>query len=203
LFGTTTAKSLSVIAMNSRAKEVGYGDSYTYDAYPDVSALQYMSHSPPGSVRERSIRPEDSASVVARPKETGVDTQEVSQDVLPPERKPHIKHGFLSVIGSWMWEILSCAIAVGAIAGTFLSLREYNGRPLRDWPHAITPNTLVSVLVTISKAAVAIPLAEGVSQLKWSWYRKKSQALKDVARFDEASRGVFGAARLIFWLSPL
>lgn len=189
--------------MNSRAKEVDYGESYVYEAYPDVNALQYMDHSPPGSVRERSIRPDDSASVVARPKETEVDTQEMSQDVLPPRRNRQIKHAFLSVLGSWTWELVSCLIALGAIAGIFVSLRNYDSRPLRDWPYSITPNTLVSVLVTIGKAAVAIPLAEGVSQLKWSWYKEKDRALKDVARFDEASRGVFGAAKLIFWISPL
>jgi hypothetical protein len=40
----------------------------------------------------------------------------------------------------------------------------------------------------------------GISQLKWSWFSKTKRPLRDIMTYDDASRGVWGAANLIWKL---
>ncbi|PGG96231.1 hypothetical protein AJ79_09667 [Helicocarpus griseus UAMH5409] len=81
---------------------------------------------------------------------------------------------------------------------TTVLLHTYDGR---DWPYAVTLNTVISILVTMMKAALVVPLAEGISQLKWSWFNKPSR-LYDLALLDAASRGPLGAGKVIFQFAP-
>lgn len=99
--------------------------------------------------------------------------------------------------------MLSCLLALGALVGIFVVLKRFDGRALKDWPYSITINTLLSVLVTVIKAAIVVPLAEGISQLKWTWYKKRDHALGDVALYDVASRGIFGALKFVLSKNPL
>jgi len=68
-------------------------------------------------------------------------------------------------------------------------------KPIPPWPISIS--ALLSLFVTIMKGAMAVPLAEGISQLEWSWFRSRDHELKDFVAFDEASRGPWGAGKLI------
>jgi len=89
---------------------------------------------------------------------------------------------------SWLWESLSFLVALGFLIAFLIVLRQHNGHPLPRWPYRMTIGSLVALLNTFMKAAMAIPLTEGISQLEWSWI-KKGALLKDMATFDEASRG--------------
>ena len=71
-----------------------------------------------------------------------------------------------------------------------------NHKPLPHWPMRITLNSFISILGTIIKAAMVIPIAEGISQLKWLWFKKEG-VLKDIQTFDEASRGMVGSLKLL------
>jgi len=51
--------------------------------------------------------------------------------------------------------------------------------------------------VVVLKAAMLLILTEGISQLKWVWYTRP-HPLDDLAKFDSASRGPWGALQLIF-----
>lgn len=181
---------------------MGYSESI--GVYPDVNDFQYMHRSPPASIRAFKNRDENSASATLQAKqpEVGVWDEPLAstQQQLSP---PRPRHTFFGVLGSWVWELLSCVIALGALAGILVVLQQFNGRALRDWPYSITINTLLSILITVIKAAVVVPLAEGISQLKWSWYKRRDQTLKDIVTFDEASRGAFGASKLVLSRSPL
>lgn len=82
-------------------------------------------------------------------------------------------------------------------------LYAYDGKPMPQWPlgvnHVtITLNALVSLLATLSKAFMLVPLAESIGQLKWLWFEHKSRPLADLQSHDAASRGIRGAVGFVF-----
>ncbi|GKZ81281.1 hypothetical protein AnigIFM56816_005795 [Aspergillus niger] len=104
-------------------------------------------------------------------------------------------------LSGWTWEILSCVIAVTALVAIIIVLYNYDNRPMPDWPYGITLNAVVSVLVTLMKAAMIFPITEGLSQLKWSWFNERNQ-LSDLSLLDAASRGAFSATFVLFRFLP-
>ncbi|RAH47416.1 DUF3176 domain-containing protein [Aspergillus brunneoviolaceus CBS 621.78] len=101
----------------------------------------------------------------------------------------------------WVFEIVSCVIAVGALVAIIVVLHTYDGKPMPDWPYGITLNALVSLLVTVMKAAMVYPITEGLSQLKWSWFNRQNK-LNDLAVLDAASRGAVNAVFVLFRFLP-
>lgn len=101
----------------------------------------------------------------------------------------------------WTWEIVSCVIAAGSLVGIIVVLHQFDGRATPDWPYGITLNALISVLVTVMKAAMAFPITEALSQLKWSWFNEDNK-LSDLALLDAASRGAVGALVVLFRFLP-
>ncbi|KAJ5133316.1 hypothetical protein N7476_003455 [Penicillium atrosanguineum] len=93
---------------------------------------------------------------------------------------------------SWTLEILGCLTSIGFLVAIIVILFNFDGRPMPDWPHGITLNTLVSVFSTVMKATMAFVLTESLAQLKWSWFRGGNK-LSDLALLDAASRGAMGA----------
>ncbi|KAI9788937.1 MAG: hypothetical protein M1835_001998 [Candelina submexicana] len=118
----------------------------------------------------------------------------------PAKQKANRWCNWNSVQNWWLWEILSLVTSVGATAGIVGVLIYFDGRPLPSWPYSITLNALISVLATISKAALLLPISEALSQLKWLWFRVGRKPLDDFDIFDQASRGPWGSARLFFRL---
>lgn len=96
----------------------------------------------------------------------------------------------------WLFEGLAWIISAAAMAVLVATLFLTDGRPLPHWPMQITLNSFISILGTIIKAAMVVPIAEGISQLKWLWF-KKAGVLRDIQTFDEASRGLFGSLKLL------
>lgn len=90
---------------------------------------------------------------------------------------------------------------MGLLIAVVVMLRVYDGKPLSEWPYSITINALVAILVTLIKATMTVPLAEGLSQLKWSWFDKPAR-LQDLALIDAASRGTLGAGTVVFSFLP-
>ncbi|KAI0598980.1 hypothetical protein F4775DRAFT_591769 [Biscogniauxia sp. FL1348] len=86
-----------------------------------------------------------------------------------------------------MTESWTLEAAVGATLGV---LARFNGRALPDWPYDITLNAL---LVTVATAGVGVALG----QLKWVRFRERRAPPADMERFDEASRGTWGAVKLL------
>lgn len=100
-------------------------------------------------------------------------------------------------IGAWWQEILCCGISVVAFIALVVFLNAYNGKPLPKWPSGITSNAVVALLSTISRTAFVIPVAEGLSQCKWNWFKLKARPLTDFDLFDQASRGPWGSLSLL------
>ncbi|KAI9698028.1 MAG: hypothetical protein M1836_004381 [Candelina mexicana] len=118
----------------------------------------------------------------------------------PPKQNANRWCNWNFVQNWWLWEILSLVTSIGATAGIVGVLLHFDSRPLPKWPYSITLNALISVLATISKAALLLPISEALSQLKWLWFRTGRKPLDDFDKFEQASRGPWGSARLFFQL---
>lgn len=57
----------------------------------------------------------------------------------------------------------------------------------------------MSIYIVLLKAGILLVTAEGLGQLKWSWFTK-DRPLKDIVKYDNASRGPSGALALIWRL---
>lgn len=101
---------------------------------------------------------------------------------------------------SWTLEIIAVIISVGAILAIVALLHRENGRPLSAWKLAVKLNTMVAALGTLARTTLAFALSACIGQQKWNWLKRKPDVLVAWERFDEASRGPWGGARLLLWL---
>lgn len=114
---------------------------------------------------------------------------------------------------AWAIEIASILIAILALSAIYITLVIHSDRPLPRWPGLISINSLIAIFTVILKAALIMPVAEGmafnvhsscllifrigIGQLKWHWFHEP-RSLIDLNRVDAASRGPWGSFLLIF-----
>jgi len=117
---------------------------------------------------------------------------------LPPPTLP--KHRFRRTISRWNdWWLLEVAagiLSIISLIAIIAILAHFDGKPLTEWYPKITPNAVISVLATISKSSVLLPVAECISQLIWLRFRSP-HSLQLIQRFDEAIRGVLGSFKIL------
>ena len=104
-----------------------------------------------------------------------------------------------SSYGAWLLEIICTLTSACALAAIFGVLSRFDGHALPNWPKEITLNTLIALLTAIANASIVAPLSSGLSQLKWIHFKGKRQPLIDIETFDDASRGVYGSLKLLFF----
>lgn len=97
----------------------------------------------------------------------------------------------------WIWELLALLCSVISLVAIVLVLRLHEGRPVPDWPFSITINSLLSIFATIMSATMLVPIAEGIGQGKWHWFQQY-HALRDMEVYDQASRGPWGALKMLW-----
>lgn len=106
-----------------------------------------------------------------------------------------------NVIERWLLEIVSWLISAICMAAIIAVLVVLKDQPAARWPFdkmGLTLNAFVSVLSRIAGAALLLPVAEAIGQLKWSWFiRGESKKMWDFEMFDNASRGPWGAFLLL------
>ena len=66
---------------------------------------------------------------------------------------------------AWLIEILSLVLASLAFAAIVITLSIHQNRPIPQWPHLISINSLVAIFTTIMKAALIFPVAEGMMKI--------------------------------------
>ncbi|KAH0424822.1 hypothetical protein CcaCcLH18_11320 [Colletotrichum camelliae] len=96
----------------------------------------------------------------------------------------------------WWLEILSSLLAFACLGAIIVILLLHQGKTLPDWPKFISVNSLVSIFTAVFKGSLIMPVAEGIGQLKWDWFRRP-QKLADINMFDNASRGPWGSLIMI------
>ncbi|KAK7966072.1 uncharacterized protein PG986_000349 [Apiospora aurea] len=99
---------------------------------------------------------------------------------------------------AWKWELLLLLLSVLSLVATAVTLYRLSGNSLESWGgFFLGPNTVVSILAAISKAALAFAVSSCVAQAKWNWYRRGRDHLLIFERFEEASKGPWGSVRLL------
>ncbi|KAK4043715.1 hypothetical protein C8A01DRAFT_32244 [Parachaetomium inaequale] len=97
--------------------------------------------------------------------------------------------GFIPYCAHWLPEMLCCLLGVVCLAVIVAVLKTYDGRGLADWPLSVSLNTLVAFLAAICQVALAVPLTEGLAQLKWNSFARGEKPLADFQAFEDARRG--------------
>ncbi|KAK4162125.1 hypothetical protein QBC43DRAFT_88083 [Cladorrhinum sp. PSN259] len=104
---------------------------------------------------------------------------------------------FLNYCGHWLPELFCWLLSLLCFVAIVVVFKVYDERVLSDWPLAVSLNTLVGFLTAICQAALAIPLGEGLSQLKWNSFARGEKPLADFQMFEDAKRGPVGSAKLL------
>jgi hypothetical protein len=99
--------------------------------------------------------------------------------------------------GSWTFEIVTIVLSLGAVGSICAVLAHYNDNGLPEWPNDITLNTIIALLATAANAAMTVSIQSGLSQFKWIRFKLSRAPLSDMEAFDEASRGTWGAVKLL------
>lgn len=100
-------------------------------------------------------------------------------------------------ISVWLWEILSLMMSMSCVVAILAILDHYNQQPVPNWSYGFTLNSVVSILAVVARSSLILPIAEAISQLKWSWFWRGHRLVMDFERFDSASRGPWGSLVLL------
>lgn len=163
---------------------------------PNLVGLSSRAESDNGSIGDRQTEGPGSIRVE--------DTQPGSPD--PPKAQASSRPGFITRAANdtFLWETLCLVLSMSCLVGAAVMLKVYDGKVLPDWPYGITLNATLSLLSTIMTSAMIVPIAAGISQLKWLWFvtgpkarNVKARPLSDFGEFDSASRGPWGCLLLV------
>lgn len=97
----------------------------------------------------------------------------------------------------WAWELSALLIAIASFIAIVILLLVYQNKTLSSWGVPLSINAVVAILTALYKGCLALPVAEGLSQLKWLWFSNASRDLTDMETYDQASRGPWGSILLI------
>ncbi|KAJ6164232.1 hypothetical protein N7470_002904 [Penicillium chermesinum] len=113
--------------------------------------------------------------------------------------KGHKGRSRLKWNGSWLWEIGAVLLSIICLALLVAFLAKIHGTPYASWQYTVSPNTIVSVIITIAKASFLVAVSACLSQLKWNQYRgATSKPLYSMQAVDQASRGPWGSLDILF-----
>jgi Protein of unknown function (DUF3176) len=104
-----------------------------------------------------------------------------------------------SIFRSLIWEILCFVLATTSLVALVAILWSCNKKVIPNWSlghTAITLNSIVSILSTIFRSSLLVPVASGIGQSCWTWY-VRARPLSDLCYYDSASRGPLGSLRLL------
>lgn len=103
------------------------------------------------------------------------------------------------LLSGWWWEIMASVLSLACCLAILGLLVRFNQKPLQSWTFYFQLNTVVSALITVSKATMLLSVASCLSQLKWNHFQANAppQPLSHLQIFDDASRGPWGAMVLL------
>lgn len=189
------SQSVRMQSMSSPREQPYYCDDKEVAAMPTTRPRSHIQppaiHRTPSDV---SLPAADNESVVVMQKGDYKPYQEYDAHDpigIPPPR------GALWHFKAWSPEAAWCLLSLLVFISLVIVLAEYEGRPMPVWPLGLTLNTIVALLATLCRFMTFLPVAEGISQLKWIWFTRERRPLQDLYSFDQASRGPWGALLLI------
>ncbi|KAK1974097.1 hypothetical protein LZ30DRAFT_694583 [Colletotrichum cereale] len=145
------------------------------------------------------------------PQLTSLASSELGEDGLGTEnRSSTSKQGLLQKSNAtspssqyhWILEICAVILSIMALAAIAVLLPLYNNKPLSTWSFKYSSNTVVSILGATSRASLAFAVSACISQGKWNWLWQRDDTLVVFDRFEEASRGPWGATVFMVGFEP-
>lgn len=124
-------------------------------------------------------------------------SQESTYKNQPPVQKAK------STILRWWWrEIFALIFNITSMALVLVLVLKINNTALGSWNFqigslAIQPNTPISILTTIGKTLMMVPVTACLGQLKWRCFCH-ARHLHHMQLMDDASRGPWGSLLLLF-----
>ncbi|KAI9051366.1 hypothetical protein LZ554_004413 [Drepanopeziza brunnea f. sp. 'monogermtubi'] len=109
-----------------------------------------------------------------------------------------------SHLASWQLEITASIISVVSLLGLIVLLSQFDGHEYRQWAWKFTLNGVVAIVSTICHTALMVPIGSAISQSAWLYYfpadseKVKVRDLEHFETFNDASRGAFGSAKLLW-----
>ncbi|GAW17768.1 hypothetical protein ANO14919_072350 [Xylariales sp. No.14919] len=97
----------------------------------------------------------------------------------------------------WWWEIGGSLLSIISIGLVIPVLKVIDDKPLDSWRYSIRPNSLISILTTISKSSMTVATASCLGQLKWDHFQYRPNPLDHLQIYDDASRGPWGSFLLL------
>jgi hypothetical protein len=117
------------------------------------------------------------------------------------QHKEHLNFLNRLIQMGWWWELASTLLSLICMSLIVAILLYMDDQSYEKWKLPIQANSLVAVFSTISKSALLYPLAECIGQLKWEYFdTARPRLLSELHAFDTASRGPWGAFKLI-WIT--
>lgn len=112
-------------------------------------------------------------------------------------RKPFFLHRSM-----WMWEVASVVFAalIFVVIVTVLATFDEKPSPVIG---GVTLNTAIAFAATLFRMALMVPVTGCMCQLTWVSLQKGYKPLRDIVRFDMASRGPLGSLQLLLELRSL
>jgi hypothetical protein len=101
------------------------------------------------------------------------------------------------VVEWWLLELVSWVFSALCMTTIISVLWYYDNKELPQWGFGVTLNVFISIFSNLARAALLLPTAEALGQLKWNWFRRESKTMMDFEILDSASRGPWGAFVLL------
>jgi len=101
----------------------------------------------------------------------------------------------------WWFEILALLASGLALMATIMLLKYVDDTAISSWSEeqsGLSINAILSILSTVSRSCLLVPLDEVMGQLMWLAFMQRERRLYDVELYNEASRGPWGAMKLIW-----
>ncbi|KAI4125525.1 MAG: hypothetical protein LQ347_005352 [Umbilicaria vellea] len=195
---------------------VSHEDNYTGCMPPFSDEIDAKSASQEVSSHESSISERLRYEHSRRPTTlVGGAASDTDNGKIDPDREPgplsptedergslHLAPSFLRSLNNtvnewWLWELFGWLLSLLALTALIAFLAIHDNKAPPRWQPGITLNAIISVCAIVAQTAMMIPIAQGISQLKWQWFHHR-QPLNTMQLFDDASRGPWGALRLLF-----
>lgn len=98
---------------------------------------------------------------------------------------------------AWTIELLAWATSCCFTIGIIVLLSQLDGKSLPELNYGITPNAIITILSTIAKGCLLVPVQSAMGQLKWI-QAVQAGPLDSFRVYDDASRGPKGSLLLLF-----
>ncbi|KAI1766282.1 hypothetical protein GGR53DRAFT_486891 [Hypoxylon sp. FL1150] len=152
------------------------------------------------SIDSLILRPDSSDSLespdLGREKSLGATAD--PQTPATPQSKSTWQRGRQLWTYGWVAETMGFSVALISLLSILIALMTYQNRRVDTWPLPITLNAFIAIFMVLLKAGLALPLTEGLGQLKWQWFQQSPRRLINIHDFDEASRGAWSCIVFLF-----